>query len=139
MKRWPPPGTMNRRLLGMSKAMIFALTGGTSCFFFQAEAGIRCGTVTGVQTCALPILFYCLVVEQAVDRLGVRLRVARVHLAPEADAPVGDDKGEGDIGDDRRQRHEREGPVVEPPRSEERRVGKEWKSWWTAKYLNKQV
>src|SRR5712692_11369647 len=24
-------------------------------FFFQAEDGIRCGTVTGVQTCALPI------------------------------------------------------------------------------------
>src|SRR5689334_16989266 len=26
-------------------------------FFFQAEDGIRDGTVTGVQTCALPILF----------------------------------------------------------------------------------
>src|SRR5439155_10763848 len=26
-----------------------------SCFFFQAEAGIRDGHVTGVQTCALPI------------------------------------------------------------------------------------
>src|SRR5205085_8339939 len=25
-------------------------------FFFQAEDGIRCLTVTGVQTCALPIL-----------------------------------------------------------------------------------
>src|SRR5438309_10711244 len=24
-------------------------------FFFQAEHGIRCGPVTGVQTCALPI------------------------------------------------------------------------------------
>src|SRR5207248_5517379 len=27
----------------------------TSCFFFQAEDGIRDRTVTGVQTCALPI------------------------------------------------------------------------------------
>src|SRR5690625_7716377 len=27
-----------------------------SCFFFQAEDGIRDGHVTGVQTCALPIL-----------------------------------------------------------------------------------
>src|SRR6266568_5542137 len=27
-------------------------------FFFQAEDGIRDGTVTGVQTCALPICFY---------------------------------------------------------------------------------
>src|SRR6266481_5512670 len=29
-----------------------------SIFFFQAEDGIRDGTVTGVQTCALPILYY---------------------------------------------------------------------------------
>src|SRR6266568_9240985 len=28
---------------------------GSSAFFFQAEDGIRDGTVTGVQTCALPI------------------------------------------------------------------------------------
>src|SRR5439155_21255393 len=28
-------------------------------FFFQAEDGIRDGHVTGVQTCALPILFNC--------------------------------------------------------------------------------
>src|SRR5207237_7110077 len=27
------------------------------CFFFQAEDGIRDSSVTGVQTCALPILF----------------------------------------------------------------------------------
>src|SRR5690625_5676585 len=27
-----------------------------ACFFFQAEDGIRDGHVTGVQTCALPIL-----------------------------------------------------------------------------------
>ena len=27
-----------------------------SCFFFQAEDGIRDRLVTGVQTCALPIL-----------------------------------------------------------------------------------
>src|SRR5690606_40680012 len=27
-------------------------------FFFQAEDGIRCFHVTGVQTCALPILIY---------------------------------------------------------------------------------
>src|SRR5690348_18342560 len=30
-----------------------------SCFFFQAEDGIRDGRVTGVQTCALPILTAC--------------------------------------------------------------------------------
>src|SRR2546430_13248732 len=32
-------------------------------FFFQAEDGIRDLTVTGVQTCALPIC-YCVAVEQ---------------------------------------------------------------------------
>src|SRR5207245_6222172 len=26
-----------------------------ACLFYQAEDGIRCATVTGVQTCALPI------------------------------------------------------------------------------------
>src|SRR5256885_6588753 len=31
-----------------------------SCFFFQAEDGIRDYKVTGVQTCALPILFILL-------------------------------------------------------------------------------
>src|SRR2546427_8185504 len=35
-------------------------------FFFQAEDGIRDLTVTGVQTCALPILFE--VLESAMDR-----------------------------------------------------------------------
>src|SRR6266511_838564 len=34
-----------------------ALRGAPSLFFFQAEDGIRCFHVTGVQTCALPILF----------------------------------------------------------------------------------
>src|SRR5690625_5575472 len=29
-----------------------------SCFFFQAEDGIRVGHVTGVQTCALPISMF---------------------------------------------------------------------------------
>src|SRR5207245_5168484 len=29
--------------------------GAVTCFFFQAEDGIRVATVTGVQTCALPI------------------------------------------------------------------------------------
>src|SRR5687767_15682174 len=31
--------------------------GGRRIFFFQAEDGIRCKLVTGVQTCALPIFY----------------------------------------------------------------------------------
>src|SRR6266481_5929589 len=39
-------------------------------FFFQAEDGIRGGTVTGVQTCALPIL------AEASQRSGLRSKQA---------------------------------------------------------------
>src|SRR6266481_9270699 len=43
-------------------------------FFFQAEDGIRDGTVTGVQTCALPI-FVCLALDFVrVDCLSVSTR-----------------------------------------------------------------
>src|SRR5690625_7674687 len=36
----------------MTYELLFVIS---SCFFFQAEDGIRDGHVTGVQTCALPI------------------------------------------------------------------------------------
>src|SRR5437870_13841386 len=62
-------------------------------FFFQAEDGIRDGHVTGVQTCALPILtgyFHLsrvLVVPgdtvdvgQVIGRVGSSGRVTRSHL-----------------------------------------------------------
>src|SRR5439155_5981550 len=41
--------------------------GSGSCIFFQAEAGIRAGHVTGVQTCALPIW---VLDDVALDDLG---------------------------------------------------------------------
>src|SRR4030066_887455 len=40
-------------------------------FFFQAEDGIRDSSVTGVQTCALPIFGPC--ISQVVDRTIARL------------------------------------------------------------------
>src|SRR2546430_4165728 len=40
---------------GVRGQFINERTGGQSLFFFQAEDGIRDLTVTGVQTCALPI------------------------------------------------------------------------------------
>src|SRR5439155_16635688 len=71
-------------------------------FFFQAEDGIRDGHVTGVQTCALPIF-------------GSRWRDIRRPRS-------------------RLERKDRVGGHAEPDggrRSEERRVGKEWRSrWW---------
>src|SRR2546430_3075565 len=93
-------------------------------FFFQAEDGIRDLTVTGVQTCALPIY----------ERDG-----DEVHAVREAETEVlAVLVGEARDG----QRHARErNPLViaEAPadddaatyRSEERRVGKECRSRWS--------
>src|SRR5260370_31500760 len=74
-------------------------------FFFQAEDGIRDSSVTGVQTCALPIL----------NALGLVGGVHRFCRGP-ASRPV-DPEG--------RQAVESRG------RSEERRVGKECRSRWS--------
>src|SRR5690348_18295213 len=82
-------------------------------FFFQAEDGIRDGRVTGVQTCALPILgggagedrqvfVRCPVVDH---RMGQAAFVLEVEVRP---IPEFAD------------------------RSEERRVGKECRSRWSA-------
>src|SRR2546430_5033636 len=52
-------GTESRILGGASRALVLrvqGVEGGCCFFFFQAEDGIRDLTVTGVQTCALPIL-----------------------------------------------------------------------------------
>src|SRR5207249_7375995 len=40
------------------------------CFFFQAEDGIRDRNVTGVQTCALPILWTARHVDEPYRRAG---------------------------------------------------------------------
>src|SRR2546430_10482509 len=47
-------------------------------FFFQAEDGIRDLTVTGVQTCALPILSVCDLQPGSAGVSGVTVRVAVV-------------------------------------------------------------
>src|SRR5438270_505982 len=81
------------------------------CFFFQAEDGIRDLTVTGVQTCALPIFQFDVVNDSAALELSKSYRGRRVV-----------DDVELEIG---------QGEVVGLLRSEERRVGKECRSrWW---------
>src|SRR5688572_31799993 len=88
-------------------------------FFFQAEDGIRDLTVTGVQTCALPILLRADAV--ALEALQVRCRGAVAGPAGEIQ------KGRAvrqRRGKDRFQVRRRQG------RSEERRVGKECRSRW---------
>src|SRR5688572_22803148 len=54
-------------------------------FFFQAEDGIRDLTVTGVQTCALPIFFGQ---DEAIDRLVSAIKVSRAGLR-DPQKPVG--------------------------------------------------
>src|SRR5206468_8594796 len=93
-----------------------------SCFlfFFQAEDGIRDLIVTGVQTCALPIS-----------------RCARSTQSNHH----GHDLSGGLDSSGRTRRlvdwtvyfeHSERGPILCPAnRSEERRVGKEWRSRWS--------
>src|SRR5689334_23460254 len=92
-------------------------------FFFQAEDGIRDGTVTGVQTCALPIYEPC-------ARRGADARSAqhtRSHQRSALPAPVWAGCWQGC-------RASVVAPGVNqerPKRSEERRVGKECRSRWS--------
>src|SRR5690606_40660763 len=90
-------------------------------FFFQAEDGIRDFHVTGVQTCALPISGDVAGGDRPPARRPVRPAARR---RPERPRPPPDPA-------------RRDRLVVEParragapraaPRSEERRVGKEWR------------
>src|SRR2546430_13560086 len=92
-------------------------------FFFQAEDGIRDLTVTGVQTCALPIY------DADAVRIDEPLRVEEAQRA----GSVVEALGGGYVGrllvafvaDPA------SGPAVhDQRRSEERRVGKECRSRW---------
>src|SRR5207245_5788572 len=78
-------------------------------FFFQAEDGIRDATVTGVQTCALPISRPIQLDGEPWGDTPFETRLlphALPILVDRASAPPGEGRG----------------------RSEERRVGKEWRA-----------
>src|SRR5207249_9249677 len=83
-------------------------------FFFQAEDGIRDRNVTGVQTCALPILLKKSGLTDPFEEhrkrpLTEHLEDFRRYLEAKDNTP----------------KHARQ------TRSEERRVGKEWRDrWW---------
>src|SRR5207248_7107568 len=78
-------------------------------FFFQADDGIRDRTVTGVQTCALPILLVliCLGRTESSPR--------RCFLSSSKASKLPSNKADR---------------VKTIYRSEERRVGKECRAWW---------
>ena len=60
-------------------------------------------------------ILHRLIVQQAVDGLGVGLLVGLVHGAAELDAPFGDRQGEGDIAGDGREGDQREPEIVQHP------------------------
>src|SRR5256885_10179736 len=95
-----------------------------SCFFFQAEDGIRDYKVTGVQTCALPISYR----SHHHAAAGVDI------LARQPTRLSAHHKGH-DVGDILRHAEplERRGLLacLAEGRSEERRVGKECRSRWS--------
>src|SRR5207237_4155915 len=89
-------------------------------FFFQAEDGIRDSSVTGVQTCALPIYGQPPVADPQPFSATAGGSTRRwVVFTPETTVTWDNFKLRGGEGDGRR-------------RSEERRVGKEWRSRWAA-------
>src|SRR5437867_8142090 len=103
-----------------------------TCFFFQAEDGIRDRTVTGVQTCALPIYPHrcqCFIgtdvdeelLSVVIDEIGDENIVMSVDY-PHADGPFPNGvKTFLDL----------------PKRSEERRVGKECRWRLSAEHSRK--
>src|SRR5256885_6873446 len=93
-------------------------------FFFQAEDGIRDYKVTGVQTCALPILPLAF----DLDALQLQLDVAAHPLDDVFErSPCPHIGVEAKAVDQRLQSR----PTQDFLRSEERRVGKECRSRWS--------
>src|SRR5438876_12363823 len=96
-------------------------------FFFQAEDGIRDGRVTGVQTCALPILnsgilpFYYLIKDKIPEFTWEIKRENEKNNQIQLFAP--------------RVRNKRPSLL----RSEERRVGKECRCRWSKEYERKKT
>src|SRR2546430_10000113 len=90
-------------------ALPYNLSASLCFFFFQAEDGIRDLTVTGVQTCALPISLAVLGLDHDLPRrgaprdpdllgLGRETDVLRGRLDPAADGAVVEGGGELSLG-----------------------------------------
>src|SRR5688572_31566477 len=94
-------------------------------FFFQAEDGIRDLTVTGVQTCALPIYGQSSMVLMDASRLALvfeNLLANAVQHSRNGDRIYVNASSDGEGLE----------VLVRDQRSEERRVGKECRTRWAA-------
>src|SRR5690349_22881118 len=99
-------------------------------FFFQAEDGIRDLYVTGVQTCALPISARHR--SRCPAGSGRRAAPGRRRRSGRAPARRSPERSRRQArAADRRGRRVRRAPAARRSRSEERRVGKEWRSRWS--------
>src|SRR2546430_3696465 len=97
---------------------------GVSFFFFQAEDGIRDLTVTGVQTCALPISCgTAFVIIRGSNEFALAKTPAQGRAEADPHPRLGPD-GDGAAT-------EPSGTEGDDQRSEERRVGKECRSRWS--------
>src|SRR5687768_18227439 len=94
-------------------------------FFFQAEDGIRDVAVTGVQTCALPILFGLGAATGGSGKGSEGAPQARQGAAARPSPPPGERLS------DTRYNGRAPWPYIFRSRSEERRVGKECRSRWS--------
>src|SRR3712207_7471274 len=99
--------------------------------FFQAEDGIRDIGVTGVQTCALPI---CRINRFVPVRPGVRAAVDAIGDPPPRRVTA--TRLTNQLASPRAARTFTRHICV---RSEERRVGKEWRSRWSPYHSKKKA
>src|SRR5437763_16516060 len=98
-------------------------------FFFQAEDGIRDTSVTGVQTCALPIYLR--------RRLGSQHARSRPQATCQARALDAEQDCRDRDAPARWGHRPRRDSAEHHQRSEERRVGKECRSrWWAGEAKN---
>src|SRR5207245_3275854 len=95
----------------------------TYVIFVQAEYGIRDATVTGVQTCALPISHSSSTCSS--DQVEFQRLVGDAERDEDECGQEDTDSGRSPPGAEKNEgRHE-----YQQPRSEERRVGKVWRCW----------
>src|SRR5207249_9239059 len=96
-------------------------------FFFQAEDGIRDRNVTGVQTCALPILAAVSRIANPVT-LARRVMEASRHILLVGEGALAFARAQGLPECDPEALVTERQRVRHRERSEERRVGKEWRA-----------